>query len=120
MEIVYHNAFDAAVETSREGNIAAFAGAADQQSARSELVLAPDGAGGCDGAEFKPARSHQTALPSQKNRLLIDHHPPGNIAHQRRGGLVLIRRVIEVNKRTPHFAVMLPTGAAGHQDNRKN
>ena len=57
----------------------------------------------------------QSALATQKNGRLIQHDAPRDIADQRSGRLVLMRRKIEVDIGRTHFAVIFPAGAARHQ-----
>ena len=85
------------------------------QAAGAQFVLAVDGAGGNDGTVFQSARADQPTLAAEKNRRLLQHHPPGNIPDERSGRLVLVGGEVKVNIRAADLAVVLAVGAAGHE-----
>ena len=98
-----------------ERYIAASAATTKYQAIGAQLVLAVDGAGGNDGTVFQSTRADQPPLAAEKNRSLLQHHPPGNIPDERSGRFVLIGGEIEVNVRAADLAVVLAIGAAGHE-----
>ncbi len=73
--------------------------------ARLGHVATEDRAGTGDRPVLECRRPDQPALPAEKDRGLIQHDPPGDIAKQGCRGLVLLRRKIEVHVRRAHFAV---------------
>ena len=79
------------------------------------LVFAANATSRHDGSVSDSARSHQTPLPSQENRGLVQHDPFGDIPHKRWCGLILIGGIVEVYVRAAHLTMILSTGTAGHQ-----
>ena len=114
-DVVGHDPFQAVILPGRKRHIPAAAGAAEDQAAGTQFVLAVDGAGGDDGAVFQAAGTDQAALPSQEKRGLIQHHPARDVPQQRGGRLVLVGSEVKVDIGTADLAVIFAVGTAGHQ-----
>ncbi len=114
-DVVDGLAFHLAENAGNIGCAASPAPAFEDQPVRLELILAVDRAGSDNRSISDAAGPDQPALPAQKNRTLVEHHPVGDIADQRWGGLVLIGRKVEMDVGTAHLAVVAAAGASGHQ-----
>ena len=66
-------------------------------------------------SETDSGRPHQSALSSEKNRGLPEHHAAGNVPQKRRRRLVLVGGVVEMDVGAPHLAVIPAAGPPGDQ-----
>ena len=80
------------------------------------IDILPADATRCDNRTVGDAcGADQTTLPSKKNWFLLQKYALWNIANQRCGRLILMRRIVEVDVGGSNFAMILPAGAARHE-----